>query len=144
MSKLRFTVLSALALGALSACVQTANELPSRAHTDRVMSHGFDWASGVGGIEFVMSVQNVGGTTAVCGTQYQSGVSTAGLSAKVMADYTLMMNGQRMIEGLSFFKRVNSSEALETSAANCRDTGIPWSDAFLTAPADLGGSKRFY
>lgn len=144
MSKFRFTVLSALALGALSACVQPANELPSRAHTDRVMSHGFDWANGVGGVEFTMSLQNVDGMTAVCGTKYQSGISTAGLSAKVMADYTLTVNGQKMIQGLDFFKRVNSMDALRTSEANCRDTGIPWSDAFLTAPADLGGSKRFY
>jgi len=144
MSKLRFAVLGALALGTLTACGLTASDLPSRAHTGRVMEHSFNWDDGVGGIEFIMSVQNIDGTTAVCGTQHQSGVSTASLNAKVMADYTLTMDGQRMIEGLNFFKRVNSAEALEYSNANCRDTGIPWSDAFLTAPADLGGSKRFY
>lgn len=135
---------SALAALCAVGCVEMPQDLPSRAHTDRIMVFDQSWRSGQGRLDVRVSVQNVNGSAAVCGSYLSTGPARAALNHKLLRKSTVSIGDTDLMTGMTYFARVDSLEMLNTTPGNCRDSGVPWSDSFMTDPASWHGSGGTY
>jgi|GEM_PF-6369902 len=97
------------------------------------------------GVAFAAKAINLNGETAICGVRAARGVGSRRFNSQVANKYGFYIGDQLMLSNIAYFSQASSIEAMGSTAARCKTTGIPWQDAFAKAPWELkyGGGSRF-
>ncbi|MDH3263789.1 MAG: hypothetical protein OEM24_07310 [Paracoccaceae bacterium] len=136
-------VAAAFFVGIGPAAIAEAEEISRQVPVDAEFGEGsVRWNGLPGGYFFKARVIAVDGRLEVCGVGAFTDAYTRSQETAVLRETKLTMNGQPILEDLSFFARVNRRRELDSATANCRRTSasVPRDEA--TFGIDVP-SKRF-
>ena len=136
----RFPVFIALAATVLSACAPVSQPFSARLGVTPALGGG-SYTSG-GGITVAAELRNFNGMTGLCGVWAESGkerqsILTKNKARQVVDSGTAFLNGEPLISGLGFMKKVDVSDGYGGLDANCVATARPWTTSDETSTLSL-------
>jgi len=137
---LRLITAGAVGLGLLAAGCATYQAAGTDTVGPGYLTDGGEWNTG-GGISVAVRIFERDGAALVCGawtTDRQSAL-TVNHNEGVMAAASVYAGGMRLVQDLSFMRRVRESDNLSGAQANCVASSKPWRADF----ADSGPRLRF-
>lgn len=114
---------AAIFLGIGPAAVAEAQEITRQISVDGSFGEGYvNWPGLPGGYHFKARVIAVDGRLELCGVGAFTDAYTRSTEQQVLRDTKFTMNGEPILEDLTFFARVNRKRDLGGATANCART----------------------
>ena len=93
-----------------------------------------------GGLSFAADIREIDGKTGVCGVWAESdrqSVLTKGRAINVLGRGAIVLDGQAIVSGLAFLRKVAPARSYGGLDANCVVTDRPWSPADASLPSQI-------